>query len=353
MLFCELQSQTRAIKRRPRQQNLLGTIIFVIGAILPLSSSFQITSTTSKIPSKSYLLPQTKTSSSDYYCQSLRLSLIKPTSLFLASSQYSNDIDEDSDAYEYDIEEEYEEEEEYEDEDPSTWYWNMNKNLFWPNKRDPNQADGEIEEDDEEKAQHQQQQNQIFDSIIKIYATHKEPDYIMPWQSKHPESSTSSGFVIKGNRIMTNAHSVEYATMIQVQKRGDPTKYRAIVEVIANECDLAILNVLEQDIDECNVNSVDVVMNGTDDESNGLVEMENDEKIGNQGPPKKRHNMEFWDGLEEHPLEFGPLPELQEEVEVVGYPQGGNGLSITSGVVSRVELQGRVLDSVLHSPVQY
>ena len=37
------------------------------------------------------------------------------------------------------------------------------------------------------------------------------------------------------------------------------------------------------------------------------------------------------------PLEFGLLPELQDEVEVIGYPTGGDSLSITKGVVSRIE----------------
>lgn len=50
----------------------------------------------------------------------------------------------------------------------------------------------------------------------------------MPWQRLKQESSTSTGFVIDGRRIITNAHSVEYSTMIQVKYRspwsgGHPT----------------------------------------------------------------------------------------------------------------------------------
>jgi len=45
----------------------------------------------------------------------------------------------------------------------------------------------------------------------------------------------------------------------------------------------------------------------------------------------------FWEGLEE--LEFADMPNLQEHVTLVGYPIGGDTLSVTRGVVSRVEPQ--------------
>jgi S1-C subfamily serine protease len=38
------------------------------------------------------------------------------------------------------------------------------------------------------------------------------------------------------------------------------------------------------------------------------------------------------------PLSLGDVPHLQDQVTVVGFPQGGDNLSITSGVVSRIEL---------------
>ena len=43
----------------------------------------------------------------------------------------------------------------------------------------------------------------------------------------------------------------------------------------------------------------------------------------------------FWEGAIELPL--GETPRLQQHVDVVGYPMGGDGISITSGVVSRVD----------------
>jgi hypothetical protein len=45
----------------------------------------------------------------------------------------------------------------------------------------------------------------------------------------------------------------------------------------------------------------------------------------------------FWQGVQ--PLEFGPLPRLQDSVAVVGYPIGGDTISVTVGVVSRIEVR--------------
>ncbi len=45
---------------------------------------------------------------------------------------------------------------------------------------------------------------------------------------------------------------------------------------------------------------------------------------------------EFWEGVA--PVEFGDLPALQDAVTVVGYPIGGDTISVTSGVVSRIEI---------------
>lgn len=45
---------------------------------------------------------------------------------------------------------------------------------------------------------------------------------------------------------------------------------------------------------------------------------------------------EFWEGVST--VEFGDLPALQDAVTVVGYPIGGDTISVTSGVVSRIEI---------------
>uniref|UniRef100_A0A7S3LW79 Protease Do-like PDZ domain-containing protein n=2 Tax=Palpitomonas bilix TaxID=652834 RepID=A0A7S3LW79_9EUKA len=129
-------------------------------------------------------------------------------------------------------------------------------------------------------------------AIVKVIAKHTEPNFSLPWQMRHQASSSSTGFCIEGKKILTNAHSVEYHSLVKVKKRGDDRKYVATVLAIGRECDIAMLMV-EDDA--------------------------------------------FWEGVV--PLTFGDLPHLQESVTVVGYPIGGDNISITQGVVSRIDLQ--------------
>lgn len=89
---------------------------------------------------------------------------------------------------------------------------------------------------------------EILDSVVKVYATHCEPNFSLPWQRRRQVQSTSSGFIISspaGRRLLTNAHSVEHYTVVQVKKRGSDVKYQCKVLAIAHECDLALLTVEE------------------------------------------------------------------------------------------------------------
>jgi S1-C subfamily serine protease len=45
---------------------------------------------------------------------------------------------------------------------------------------------------------------------------------------------------------------------------------------------------------------------------------------------------DFWVGIP--PLEFGDVPALREHITVIGYPTGGDNISVTTGVVSRVDI---------------
>jgi S1-C subfamily serine protease len=134
--------------------------------------------------------------------------------------------------------------------------------------------------------------NQIKNSVIKVYSTVVIPDNGSPWQSLSPMQITGSAAVISDNRILTNAHVVADAKYIQVQKHKDPNKYIAEISFISHEADLALLNVKD--------------------------------------PQFFAHTK---------PLPFGDLPKPYEEVAVFGYPVGGETLSITKGVLSRIEHQ--------------
>lgn len=58
---------------------------------------------------------------------------------------------------------------------------------------------------------------------------------------------------------------------------------------------------------------------------------------------------EFWRDVQ--PLEINGLPAMQESVMVVGFPQGGDNVCVTKGVVSRIDrcetCTLTVVDSVL------
>ena len=132
-------------------------------------------------------------------------------------------------------------------------------------------------------------------SVIQIMTFSQQPVWDAPWRFDPVRRSSGSGFVIKGKRIMTNAHVVSWAKQILVHRYQDPRPYLARVKFIAHDCDLALLEV--------------------EDES-------------------------FFSGLE--PLKFGDLPKVRSTVVTHGYPAGGEQISYTRGVVSRIELQNYV-----------
>jgi S1-C subfamily serine protease len=134
-------------------------------------------------------------------------------------------------------------------------------------------------------------QHNLEEATVKIYAVYSEYDYDMPWQLAGQDRGVGSGCIISGNRVLTNAHVVANQTFIQVKRAGHAKRYSAAVEIVAHECDLALLRV--------------------DDPS-------------------------FFSGVK--PLALGTLPRMRDKVAVYGFPVGGEELSITEGVVSRIEM---------------
>ena len=132
-------------------------------------------------------------------------------------------------------------------------------------------------------------------SVVQIINAYQEPNWGAPWIFDVPHFASGTGFLIAGNRIMTNAHVVAWSKQLLVRRYHDPQRYFATVEFVAQDVDLAVLKVDDPD---------------------------------------------FWKGMK--PLDFGPLPQVRSQVITYGFPAGGEQISYTRGVVSRIEVESYV-----------
>jgi len=143
----------------------------------------------------------------------------------------------------------------------------------------------------EDRAQSDAQEGKIRESVVKISATMRYPDLTHPWAKHSPQDASGTGVVIDGKRILTNAHVVLYASQLFVESYQSSDKLPAKVEAVSPGIDLAVLRL-------------------------------EDETFFDKRPPLARTST---------------LPEVKETVLVYGYPQGGSTLSVTKGIVSRIE----------------
>ncbi len=138
------------------------------------------------------------------------------------------------------------------------------------------------------------QEDKIRNSVVKITATMRGPDYTSPWTKRSPSEASGTGVVIDGKRILTNAHMVTYASQLFVESNQSSDKLPARVEAVSPGIDLAVIKL-------------------------------EDESFFDKRTPITR---------------TAALPEVKETVLVYGFPQGGSTLSITKGIVSRIEFTG-------------
>jgi len=134
---------------------------------------------------------------------------------------------------------------------------------------------------------------QQYAGIVRIENAAIQPDYRTPWNGARPTGGTGTGFLIGPNKFLTNAHVVSNATRLIIRRVDDAKPHLAKLEFIAHDCDLALLSLID---------------------------------------PTP------FDGVEPLPLEDG-LPLLDSEVVAVGYPVGGDRISVTRGVVSRIDFR--------------
>jgi S1-C subfamily serine protease len=131
-------------------------------------------------------------------------------------------------------------------------------------------------------------------SVVKVMTTSDAPDYDQPWQTQGPDGAVGSGVIVttaRGLRVLTNAHVVGNQVFVEVHRYGESRKFEAVVESVGHVCDLALLKIEDPD---------------------------------------------FTDGAPALPI--GDLPSMGDRVAVLGFPIGGDRLSITEGIVSRIEM---------------
>lgn len=130
-----------------------------------------------------------------------------------------------------------------------------------------------------------------YEGIVRVECASIIPDYRTPWNPGLPSGGTGTAFMIGPNLFLTNAHVVSNANRLMIKKVGDAQPYLARIKHIAHDCDLALLELKKPD-------AFAKVL--------PLV-------IGNE------------------------IPKLETTVKAVGYPIGGERISVTRGVVNRIE----------------
>lgn len=147
--------------------------------------------------------------------------------------------------------------------------------------------------------------NNFMRAVVVVYATRIEPDFASPWHKEEPEQREGSGFIVadprapeNGRMVLTNAHVVDYASEVFVKRFHCDERVRAKVLRLVTDCDVAVLVVEEE----------------------GFWDSE-----GEGGSPPC--------------LSFGKMPKIQDVVRVVGYPEHGTEIAVTSGSVSRIQHQ--------------
>ena len=131
---------------------------------------------------------------------------------------------------------------------------------------------------------------QVNNSIVKIHTSASVSNYKHPWQTSNIFRYVGSGAIIEDNQILTSAHVVSGAKFLEVQKENDPKKYIASVKYISHQADLAIVEVEDK-----------IFFNDT------------------------------------KPLKLSKKLKTRDEITVLGYPLGGQTISTTTGIISRIE----------------
>ncbi|QDT12059.1 S1C family serine protease [Planctomycetes bacterium K23_9] len=148
--------------------------------------------------------------------------------------------------------------------------------------------DGEL--DAKEDTADDSEVGSVRSAVVKIYSIRRSHSLSSPWKRLTSSTVTGSGFVLSPTEVLTNYHVVAMTTDVSVSLNGQSERLSGRVKAIAPGLDIA------------------------------LIELE-----------------------EPLPDRIKPLPVAKKtpkggtQIQVYGYPKGGDALSITEGVISRME----------------
>ncbi len=137
--------------------------------------------------------------------------------------------------------------------------------------------------------------NGVAASVVHVQVFRSPFDWSQPWRQEPVSGASGSGFLIDGGRILTNGHVIADAREVLVRRPDQANLYVATVEAKGDDCDLAVLKVADP---------------------------------------------AFARGL--RPLRLGALPAAGTRANTYGFPLGGQDVSSTAGIVSRIESRGYV-----------
>lgn len=131
----------------------------------------------------------------------------------------------------------------------------------------------------------------IRKQVVKIFSSQRSLSLAHPWKRGEIKETSGSGVWLGDGKILTNAHVVLYSSQLYVQPFDSSDRIAAETVSFSPEMDLAVLEL---------------------------------------------EDASAFEGLEPMSLMDG-LPKLRSAVQAYGYPTGGSAISVTEGVVSRIE----------------
>ena len=84
-------------------------------------------------------------------------------------------------------------------------------------------------------------------SVVQVLVYSQTPIWDAPWRNNSVGASSGSGFVIKGNRVMTNAHVVTNSPVVKIMTTY--VEHQALPVTVVSVChdrDLALLKVQQK-----------------------------------------------------------------------------------------------------------